>query len=865
MRAAGRIVFVLMPLVLLLALAAFLTVRFNDNLRNDRAQIQHTYGTIDAAQDVLNAIQAAETGQRGYILTQRLSYLEPYNTALATLNQSLDRLTSRLTATPTQQRRGGTLQQLITEKLHGMQATIDVAQSQGFEAARELVLTDSGKTVMDGIRAVIAEIKAEETANLSNRLGDTDESQRRVLIVAIGGTVLGLLVVLIGAAVLIFSNLRLRRVERGLERQSVLLQATLDNIRDGIAFFNPSGRLSVFNRNFFSLLEFPYDLAVPGTSLKSLYSVEAGRPQRALDNLPALPAPVGTPPAPFQITVGACEIEVLRDIMPDGSLLISCEDVTRRSHAETIIRQSQKLEAIGQLTGGVAHDFNNLLQVIGSNLDLLSQDFKGDERTTRRLQGAIAGTERGARLTRQLLAFARRQPLDPKPIDLGKLVRGMTELLKRSLGERVEVETAVGGGLWTALADVSQVENAVLNLAINARDAMSEGGKLTIEVANAFLDEVYAAEHIEVRPGQYVMLAVSDTGIGMAPEVVSRAFEPFFTTKPEGAGTGLGLSQVYGYVKQSGGHVKIYSERSHGTTIKLYLPRTKLAEAVDVGPLSRAQHGDGETVLVVEDDAAVRSGVVDMLGGWGYRVLQAENADAALAVMASGTSVDLLFTDVVMPGHIKTRDFVREAQTRQPNMAVLFTSGYTENAIIHDGRLDEGVLLLSKPYRQDDLARKIRTALSKRPSVTPRGTADATPTLLPSKPAKAAAPKPAPSRATMLVVEDDALIRLSTGEFLRDCGYEVLEAGNGDAALALLASHNVAVLLTDYGLPGMDGGELLRQARTKHPNLPAILITGRSREAMEATGLLSDQVLVLEKPYELDVLRRMVEGLRGSS
>jgi CheY-like chemotaxis protein len=419
----------------------------------------------------------------------------------------------------------------------------------------------------------------------------------------------------------------------------------------------------------------------------------------------------------------------------------------------------------------------------------------------------------------------------------------------------------VAGGLWTAMADVSQVENAILNLAINARDAMPEGGKLTIEVANAFLDEAYAAEHVEVQPGQYVMLAVSDTGIGMNPETVARAFEPFFTTKPEGEGTGLGLSQVYGYVKQSGGHVKVYSEPGHGTTIKLYMPRTKLAEAVDVGPLSRAEHGDGETILVVEDDAAVRSGVVDMLTGLNYRVLQADSADAALAILASGAVVDLLFTDVVMPGQIKTREFVREAQTRLPKMAVLYTSGYTENAIIHDGRLDEGVLLLSKPYRQDDLARKIRTALGKR-----QGAAQRTPPAPPVLATVAAAPKPAVTpvakRPAVLMVEDDALIRLSTSEFLRDCGYEVLEAGSGDAALQALArSGQVAVLLSDYGLPGMNGGELIRAARADRPDLPAILITGRSREAIEGTGLLPDGVLVLEKPYELEALRHMVEQL----
>ncbi len=859
MRSAGRILFVLMPVLLLLALAAYLTVQFSSNLRENRALLVRTDSVIDAAQDLLNAVQAAETGQRGYILTQRPNYLAPYHEARPAIAEGLSRLGQLVDGDPAQQRRMATLSQLVAQKVQELQTTVDMAQKQSFDAARELVLTDSGKKLMDDIRGLINEMTGEESRKLNARLEQSDETQHRVLVVAVAGSVLGLLVIVIGSLVLMVSNLRLRRAERRMERQSTVLQATLDNIRDGIAFFSPSGRLSAFNRNFFNLLDFSDELAVPGTTLKILHAAEAQRPQRALDNLPVASAPVGSPPVPLLVNVGAREVEVVRDIMPDGGLLVSVEDVTRRNRAENIIRQSQKLEAVGHLTGGVAHDFNNLLQVIGSNLDLLSKDFKGDERISRRLQAAIAGTERGARLTRQLLAFARRQPLDPRPIDLGKLVRGMTDLLKRSLGERIEVETVVAGGLWTAMADISQVENAVLNLAINARDAMPEGGKLTIEVANAFLDEVYAAEHVEVQPGQYVMLAVSDTGVGMTADTIARAFEPFFTTKAEGEGTGLGLSQVYGYVKQSGGHVKIYSEPGHGTTIKLYMPRTKLAEAVDVEPLSRAEHGDGETVLVVEDDAAVRSGVVDMLVGLNYRVLQADSADAALAILASGAVVDLLFTDVVMPGQIKTREFVREAQTRLPNMAVLYTSGYTENAIIHDGRLDEGVLLLSKPYRQDDLARKIRTALGKRPGAAPRSPAPP-PVLTTIAALPKAAVAPAAKRPAVLVVEDDALIRLSTSEYLRDCGYEVLEAGGGDSALQILArSGEIAVLLTDYGLPGMNGGELVQKARAARPGLPAVLITGRSREAL--AGLLSDRVQVLEKPYELEALRRMIETL----
>jgi CheY-like chemotaxis protein len=320
------------------------------------------------------------------------------------------------------------------------------------------------------------------------------------------------------------------------------------------------------------------------------------------------------------------------------------------------------------------------------------------------------GVSRGSKLASQLLAFARRQPLDPKAINLGRLVRSFDEILRRSLGESIEVETVISGGLWTTFIDPVQIETALLNMALNARDAMKGRGRLTIEVGNASLDDSYAARDADVKPGQYVMLAVTDTGSGIAPELIEKVFEPFFTTKPTGQGSGLGLSQVYGFVKQSGGHVKIYSEVGQGTTIRLYLPRSRQAEEIesqdDTGPAS----GGHETVLVVEDDEDVRATTTALLAELGYNVLKAGNADSALAVIESGIPVDILFTDVVMPGNLRSPVLARKAQER--GIAVLFTSGYTENAIVHGGRLDEGVELLSKPYTREALARKLRHVLN---------------------------------------------------------------------------------------------------------------------------------------------------------
>lgn len=383
------------------------------------------------------------------------------------------------------------------------------------------------------------------------------------------------------------------------------------------------------------------------------------------------------------------------------------------AEAQVHLRQAQKMEAIGQLTGGVAHDFNNLLQVISGNLQLLAKDIVGNERAERRVANAHLAVNRGAKLASQLLAFGRRQALEPRVVNIGRLVSGMDELLRRVLGEAIEIETIGAGGLWNTLIDPANLENAIVNLAINARDAMDGTGKLTIEVGNVSLDDAYVMIHREVTAGQYVMLAVTDTGCGMTADVAAQAFEPFFSTKPEGRGTGLGLSMVYGFVKQSHGHIKIYSEVGQGTTIKLYLPRSIQKEDI-VAPSGQATvMGGTETILVAEDDDEVRATAVEMLVDLGYRVLSAQNAAGALSVIEKGEAIDLLFTDVVMPGELKSPELARRARERLPNIAVLFTSGYTENAIVHGGRLDAGVELLPKPYTRDAMARKIRQVLTR--------------------------------------------------------------------------------------------------------------------------------------------------------
>ena len=395
------------------------------------------------------------------------------------------------------------------------------------------------------------------------------------------------------------------------------------------------------------------------------------------------------------------------------------QEIDRRSEAEEALRQSQKMETVGQLTGGIAHDFNNLLQIVKGNLDLLSQKIPGESAQLRRYADrAMVGADRAATLTQRLLAFSRRQPLAPKPIDVNKLVAGMSDLLHRTLGETIEVETVLAPRLWPVEADPNQLENTIINLAVNARDAMADGGKLTIETQNTHLDEDYAAQHPEVVRGQYVVMCITDSGIGMDATTVARAIEPFFTTKEVGRGTGLGLSMVYGFVKQSGGHLKIYSEPGEGTTVKIYLPRLvgKAAEEAERSTIPAPEASGQETILVVEDDEDVRAYSVEVLSGLGYRVLEAPDGLSALRVLKeqSGT-VDLLFTDVVLPGGMTGAVLANEAVKIRTNLKTLFTTGYARNALVHHGRLDHGVQLLTKPFSYADLAARVRDILDEKP------------------------------------------------------------------------------------------------------------------------------------------------------
>jgi len=514
---------------------------------------------------------------------------------------------------------------------------------------------------------------------------------------------------------------------------------------------------------------------------------------------------------------------------------------------EDALRQSQKMEAIGSLTGGIAHDFNNLLAVISGNLHLLKRDVAGNEPAERRVKNALDGVARSAKLSSQLLAFARRQPLAPKVINLGSFIADMEDIVCKAVGEGVTVQTLIGEGLWNTLIDPGNVENALLNLAINARDAMDGQGSLTIEVGNAVLDSDYVRTHEDVVRGEYVLIAVTDTGAGMTAEVLAKAFEPFFTTKPEGRGTGLGLSMVYGFVRQSGGHIKIDSKVGEGTTIRLYLPRSLQSEEQLVDIDSMPVVGGNEMVLVAEDDEAVRETVVALLNDLGYRVLKAKDAQSALSIIESGMPIDLLFTDVVMPGTLKSTDLARKARERIPHLAVLFTSGYSQDAISKAGRLDENVELLSKPYSRDALARKLRHVLAnaaqRKLMQATFGTALLTVKHLPKK------------LLSVLVCEDEPLILYSTIELIRLMGHQATPAADAETALSILATKPIDILLTDVGLPDMSGAQLAEQALLQNPELAVIFASGQAEDSGVPSNI---GAIKLAKPFSGDALAEAI-------
>ncbi|MBV9996073.1 MAG: CHASE3 domain-containing protein [Caulobacteraceae bacterium] len=716
------------------ALCVFFVYTHVTSLAQSRAWVTHTHAVIETTQDLFTSVQQAAGSERGYVLTGDPAYLSTYDEAIRNIPRREASLAALVADSPRQAASVERLSRAINQRLPAWNAVMAAARAGDMASARAMISRESQGPAASEIRPNLDSIRAVEDRNLQERSAEADRQLDLTLALGLAASFLALFGLSAGAVIMARANRRLsaaiaetRSAEAARAASEALAQAifahspeylTVTRVEEGGRFV-----LAEVNPTFIEAL------GVPATRLRGRPIVQLASPEEAdnvlahyrrvvatgksvtrrdrITSLPGGPRIWETILAPVHDAAGKVD-----------RIIGSTRDITDRVRAEERLRDAQRMEAVGQLTGGVAHDFNNLLQVIRGNLELLEGAVKADERASRRLKNAIHGADRAAQLTRQLLAFARRQPLAPQVVNLSRLVSEMTDLLRRTLGERIEVETVVAAGLWNTTADPAQVESALLNLALNARDAMPNGGRLTVEITNAVLDEEYARRAEDVAPGQYVMIAVSDTGVGMDEETQARVFEPFFTTKADGKGTGLGLSMVYGFVKQSNGHIQLYSETGHGTTVKIYLPRARQPEASAAPPraVARPDPFHRRSILVVEDDEAVRAAAVATLEDLGYDHLEAADAESALRIVEQGAPIDLVFSDVVMPGSLRTRDFAARVRELLPHVPILFTSGYTENAIVHHGRLDEGVSLISKPYAKEDLARKIEGMLARRPA-----------------------------------------------------------------------------------------------------------------------------------------------------
>jgi PAS domain S-box-containing protein len=718
-----------LPLVALVAIEADQVFWRRPALRQGHEQVIHTLEVIATAQSLDRAVQSAERGQRGFLLTENPIYLDAYRTGAQQAPGILARLQQLTADNPQQQHRMPDLERQIDFKLGELKSSIIAYDNGGIVPARKIVMNNTGLGAMKEITASIDAVIAAENNLLRQRqeiLEDERLDSEHALKV---GTALAFIIMLLGIVLVPLAFYGYRRLEHERHLNDQRFLHFVDGVADySIYLLDKHGNIMTWNAGAERIKGYTFREIV-GEHFSRLYTEEdqkAGKPARALETAAREGRFEGqgwhVRKDGSRFLAGTV-IRPLRD--EDGQISGFAKitrDVTEQMKQRQILQQtraalaqSQKMEALGQLSSGIAHDFNNLIHVIKNCVDILQRRMPEiDAETVKMFEMIRRNADRAASLTQRLLAFSRTQPLEPKPVNPNRLVVGVSELLRRTVGESVALETVLGGGVWWCMADANQLESAILNLAVNARDAMPNGGKLTIETTNTFLDEAYAAAHFEVKSGQYVMVAISDTGSGMPPEVAAKAFEPFFTTKEVGQGTGLGLSQVYGFIKQSNGHVKIYSEVGAGTTVKLYLPRCgEVPNDADQpqGPRHAVAATANETILLVEDEEDIRKFTAEVLSELGYRVLVAVDANSAMQVLEREPGIELLFTDVGLPNGVNGRQLADEACRRWPALKVLFTTAYTRNAIVHHGRLDSGVEVIVKPFTQAELATKVRKVL----------------------------------------------------------------------------------------------------------------------------------------------------------
>jgi len=680
--------------------------------------------------DLLSALKDVETGSRGYALSNDdPRHLRRMELGIAATEASIARL-RRLVSQPDLRRSFEALFKLAQQRIEFSRRLVAERQDS-VKTSRNL---QNGLMLMDRIRDQIAVIRAVQERHYQAERR-TLERQAWVAGIAVAAGIALSLTIIAWLFALRGSELeRQRQLEEDLRalnleldgrvkestlelrRASNLIQAVVENLPDMIFLKDAANefRYVLINKAGETLLGRERAEIIGRTDTELLPPAQAEQFLRDSQEATTSGRPRAFPDRALTNATGTRIVESRKVPIPgeDGGHLVLgiVRDVTDARATEAQLSQLQRMDAVGQLTGGVAHDFNNLLAIIQGNSEVLREHLEGDLEGIEMVDDVMSAADRGAELVRRLLAFARKQRLAPETVDLAARLPNVFRLLERSLGETVNLQIKTAPDLWPATVDPTQFDDAIVNLAINARDAMPSGGTLTISTQNVTLDEEYTAAYVDVAPGDYVMLAISDTGTGMAPDVVARAFEPFFTTKSEGKGTGLGLSQVFGWVKQSGGHIKIYSELGHGTTFKLYLPRAKsLSPAANQRAEPAMQKGD-ETILVVEDNPSVRKAVIRQLHDLGYRTIEAESGAAALRIVRDGASFDMVLTDVIMPGGLTGYQLVDELRLSDPDLKVLFTSGYTELAAPPDRPASKDPLL-SKPYRKQDLGRAVRAVL----------------------------------------------------------------------------------------------------------------------------------------------------------
>jgi len=714
--------------------------------RSEIDSVDRTLSILKRISDARSLPRTVESAARGFALTGDASFADEFREQSTALTSAFDGLMTAVKSAPEEaQLLGGTRGDV--ERAIALGADLIRLRTAGDSAgAAALISAGESRALMDKVGAALDRLVTEERRLLGLRTEQSKRNGRLLLLIDLAGVVLILLLAIaltltarrasrelqgaLSATKATNLSLEGKVAERtkdlgaaleGLRRSTAVMETTFRSMAEAVLVIDGTGIVLLSNPAAEKMLRYKPGMTVRQLRAQSNVFQADGLTPMQVDDMPSARAlrgeefdglefvakPVRGAP-PIHLVVSGRPLRDDNDAITGAALIY--HDITASRETEHKLQQAQKLDAIGKLTGGVAHDFNNMLTVITGTTETLVDSLRAEPQLAKTAELIDRAAERCRELIQHLLAFARRQPLEPRTVDINGTVVDIAKLLRPTLGEQIEISSVLAPDVASVHIDPSQLANSLLNMAINARDAMPNGGKLLFETSNILLDDAYAAVNPDIAPGRYVLLAVSDTGTGMSQAVQDKVFEPFFTTKEVGKGSGLGMSMVYGFVKQSGGHIKIYSEQGHGTTIKLYLPPARGQVEVEAPAPEPVRRGS-EVILVVEDDQLVRNYVVTQLANLGYKTIAVPDARAALALVDKGEKFDLLFTDVIMPGGMNGRQLADEVRKRRPGIKVLYTSGYTENAIVHHGRLDEGVLLLAKPYRKAQLASMLQQAL----------------------------------------------------------------------------------------------------------------------------------------------------------